>query len=331
MADTKSSTAVMADPNSSTAAKPSSNFFDMQIMTNTAEHRRRKERENRKQGKKDKFWKYTPLLIAALKGDWETANKFFEQNPNAVTAPITRELETALYMATGTGKKAIKFGVELLKLMPAEDIAQRDIDETLSFLLEASYKDDAAARTLFFTCSRTEPSGAELLIHVITSGFYDLALDLVHRYPQLAISQARDNDDCALGAIARKASAFSSGKHLKFFWDRIIYADVPVPSENYVEDLNRVEIENPVEIEYPVQKYHRARFVGITFFISEDDFLYVLPKRLIAGLVTLFLSITTMMVAFSFSLYLVLGHKKAWILVSVAALACLPVTSFVSL
>jgi hypothetical protein len=69
----------------------------------------------------------------------------------------------------------------------------------------------------------------------------------------------------------------------------------------------------------------------LTSRYAEGDFLHVLPKRLVVGLFTLFLSITTMMVAFSFALYLVLGHKTAWILVPVAALACLPVTSFVSL
>ncbi|KAF7142926.1 hypothetical protein RHSIM_Rhsim05G0010300 [Rhododendron simsii] len=65
---------------------------------------------------------------------------------------------------------------------------------------------------------------------------------------------------------------------------------------------------------------------------AERDFLHVLPKRLIIGLFTLFLSITAMMVAFSCTLYLVFGKNKAWmILIPVAALACLPITSFVTL
>ncbi|THF98120.1 hypothetical protein TEA_000512 [Camellia sinensis var. sinensis] len=69
----------------------------------------------------------------------------------------------------------------------------------------------------------------------------------------------------------------------------------------------------------------------LTSRYAEGDFLYVLPKRLIIGLVTLFLSITTMIVAFSSTLYLVFGHNKAWILIPVTELACLPITSFVSL
>ncbi|PIN24768.1 hypothetical protein CDL12_02492 [Handroanthus impetiginosus] len=69
----------------------------------------------------------------------------------------------------------------------------------------------------------------------------------------------------------------------------------------------------------------------LTARYAEGDFLYALPKRLIIGLVTLFLSITSMMIAFSATLYLVFGHKKAWTLIPVAALACLPVTLFVTL
>uniref|UniRef100_A0A5B6ZIJ6 Putative alpha-latrocrustotoxin-Lt1a-like isoform X1 n=1 Tax=Davidia involucrata TaxID=16924 RepID=A0A5B6ZIJ6_DAVIN len=69
----------------------------------------------------------------------------------------------------------------------------------------------------------------------------------------------------------------------------------------------------------------------LTSRYEEGDFLRVLPKRLIIGLVSLFLSITSMMIAFSATLYLVFSHKKAWILILVAVLAFLPVSSFVSL
>ncbi|KAG8367679.1 hypothetical protein BUALT_Bualt16G0098000 [Buddleja alternifolia] len=64
---------------------------------------------------------------------------------------------------------------------------------------------------------------------------------------------------------------------------------------------------------------------------AEEDFLSVLPKRLIIGLLTLFLSITFMMVAFSATVYLVFGQRRAWILIPVSALACFPITSFVLL
>lgn len=69
----------------------------------------------------------------------------------------------------------------------------------------------------------------------------------------------------------------------------------------------------------------------LTSRYAEEDFLYALPKRLSVGLFTLFLSILFMMAAFSSTIYLVFGEKSAWVLIPVAVLACLPVTSFVLL
>ncbi|KAG8363034.1 hypothetical protein BUALT_BualtUnG0012000 [Buddleja alternifolia] len=69
----------------------------------------------------------------------------------------------------------------------------------------------------------------------------------------------------------------------------------------------------------------------LTARYAEDDFLSALPRRLIIGLVNLFLAITFMMVAFSATLYLVFGQKTWWVLILVAAFAALPVLSFVLL
>ncbi|XP_059591337.1 uncharacterized protein LOC104877647 isoform X2 [Vitis vinifera] len=66
----------------------------------------------------------------------------------------------------------------------------------------------------------------------------------------------------------------------------------------------------------------------LTARYAEDDFLFVLPRRLIFGLVTLFLSVTFMMIAYSSAIYLHFGEKKAWILITLAALTCLPVTLY---
>ena len=66
----------------------------------------------------------------------------------------------------------------------------------------------------------------------------------------------------------------------------------------------------------------------LTARYAEDDFLFALPTRLIFGLVTLFLSVTFMMIAYSSAIYLLFGEKKTWILITLAALACLPVTLY---
>ncbi|CAL5375487.1 unnamed protein product [Camellia sinensis] len=69
----------------------------------------------------------------------------------------------------------------------------------------------------------------------------------------------------------------------------------------------------------------------LTSRYAEEDFLYVLPHRLIIGFVTLFLSIITMIVAFSSTLCLMLGDKNSWLLSLVVTSACLPISSFMLL
>lgn len=64
---------------------------------------------------------------------------------------------------------------------------------------------------------------------------------------------------------------------------------------------------------------------------AEGDFLVSLPRRLIIGLITIFLSITSMMVTFVAVLYLLFCHEGLWMLGPVAAMACLPVTLFAML
>ncbi|KAI3447208.1 hypothetical protein Pfo_003873 [Paulownia fortunei] len=59
-----------------------------------------------------------------------------------------------------------------------------------------------------------------------------------------------------------------------------------------------------------------------------NDFLYALPNRLIIGLISLFLSVTCLMIAFSSTMFLVAAQRNALILIPIIALACIPVTLF---
>nr|XP_043611715.1 ankyrin repeat-containing protein ITN1-like [Erigeron canadensis] len=69
----------------------------------------------------------------------------------------------------------------------------------------------------------------------------------------------------------------------------------------------------------------------LTTRFAEQDFLFKLPKRLIIGLATLFVSTTAMIIAFGATLLLVFGQGNSWILLPIGALTCLPITSFVTL
>ncbi|KAI3947121.1 hypothetical protein MKW92_000194 [Papaver armeniacum] len=66
----------------------------------------------------------------------------------------------------------------------------------------------------------------------------------------------------------------------------------------------------------------------LTSRYAEEDFLRSLPKRLIIGLGTLFISIAAMMVAFAAALSIVLQRKLQWASIPIALVACLPVTLF---
>ncbi|CAI9782233.1 unnamed protein product [Fraxinus pennsylvanica] len=66
----------------------------------------------------------------------------------------------------------------------------------------------------------------------------------------------------------------------------------------------------------------------LTSRYAEEDFLESLPKRLIIGLTTLFFSMASMLMAFSASFFIVVGHQLAWIIIPIALTACVPVTLF---
>ncbi|KAI8562670.1 hypothetical protein RHMOL_Rhmol03G0052700 [Rhododendron molle] len=66
----------------------------------------------------------------------------------------------------------------------------------------------------------------------------------------------------------------------------------------------------------------------LTSRYAEQDFLFTLPTRLITGLLALFISMFSTLLAFGAILYLVFGDNKVWILIPIFALASIPVTLF---
>ncbi|XP_022736906.1 uncharacterized protein LOC111289828 isoform X1 [Durio zibethinus] len=70
-------------------------------------------------------------------------------------------------------------------------------------------------------------------------------------------------------------------------------------------------------------------FLGIlTSRYAMEDFLISLPKKLIIGLSTLFISIATMMAAFCATLFIML-QGRVWIIIPIILLATIPITRFV--
>ncbi|XP_076918199.1 uncharacterized protein LOC143578518 [Bidens hawaiensis] len=69
----------------------------------------------------------------------------------------------------------------------------------------------------------------------------------------------------------------------------------------------------------------------LTARFSERDFLVSLPRRLILGLFTLFLSTTAMIVAFGAVLLLVFCDQRPWMLAPICLFACLPISVIVTI
>ncbi|KAL7193989.1 hypothetical protein ACSBR2_025599 [Camellia fascicularis] len=94
---------------------------------------------------KDKdYWRYTPLQNAALRGDWDSAKRFFDQDPDALTAHITSKKETALHLTIKNGR-SIEFVEKLLDLMPPEALALRTISGETALNSAAQYGNTKAA------------------------------------------------------------------------------------------------------------------------------------------------------------------------------------------
>ncbi|XVF58743.1 hypothetical protein PTKIN_Ptkin07bG0091200 [Pterospermum kingtungense] len=70
-------------------------------------------------------------------------------------------------------------------------------------------------------------------------------------------------------------------------------------------------------------------FLGIlTSRYKEEDFLQIVPTKLMVGLSTAFFSLATMMITFGVALFMVLRERIAWVSFPIILLASLPVTLF---
>ena len=69
----------------------------------------------------------------------------------------------------------------------------------------------------------------------------------------------------------------------------------------------------------------------LTSSYAQNEFMYSLHARLMFGLTTLFISITTMVTAFIAAIFLIFDYKLDWVPYVIASLACAPVVLFLVL
>lgn len=248
--------------------------------------------------------RYRPLYLAALKGDWESAERFLASDPNALTARITTLSQTALHIAAIEDRS--HFVEKLVQLMSSDALAMRDDAGNTALHYCASIgKSVIAARVMVmknpnltqiinsegctplhlgaistrgeqmvrYLSSVTQineypagsftPSSAALLISMLAlSGFYDVALSLIQRRPDLATARTADNLTL-LRALALRAEDFPSGTKLGV-WESCIYPFVGMDSTPPWE-LVRSMVEDPVddhgkEATSPAFKWFRSLF-----------------------------------------------------------------------
>ncbi|KAL6989375.1 hypothetical protein U1Q18_015125 [Sarracenia purpurea var. burkii] len=198
---------------------------------------------------------YLQLHIASVQGDWETADRIISNGPGVVRAPITGFLETSLIVAVRSKRRnqftknlllnmepvdletkdiagmtalhsaviaANLIAIEMLvqknpnlpniagarKLVPLHTVAKIGNREMVVYLLGVT-KEDMEPRP--FEGER----GAKLLRRLVFNGHYDIAIKVMHKYPNIALGQV-------LAALATKRSAFRSGTKLNI-WERLLY------------------------------------------------------------------------------------------------------------
>uniref|UniRef100_A0A5B7A6J5 PGG domain-containing protein n=1 Tax=Davidia involucrata TaxID=16924 RepID=A0A5B7A6J5_DAVIN len=235
------------------------------------------------EGRNKDLNEYLPLYKAALKGDWKAANDIFNEDSSKRTARITVFLKTALHVAAGAGHA--KFVKNLVDIMPVEALEMQDDNGHTALFFAALAGSTESARAMVmrnpnltqiknhgdmaavlyatlgrgkdvlkYLCSVTrdeDPSpfagaaGGQLLNNIIASGFYDVSLDLLDRYPNLA------NGGCERGVtpldvLAQRPAAFPSGNRLCFF-QRLIYSFVRVNEYATHEQHVRGDEENGLE------------------------------------------------------------------------------------
>ncbi|XP_059634745.1 uncharacterized protein LOC132277051 [Cornus florida] len=231
---------------------------------------------------------YLPLHQAVKNGNWETAKRFNESDPNALTAVISLHKMTALHVASCSGRW--QFVEKLVKLMPTEAIAMQENRGRTALHFAAISGTKKAVRTLvtknndltqivdahgqtplFMAPSLAPPElkdvvwylslvtrdenekaerkpfsghlGADLILSITASGYYDICLHLIQRYPHLATARDKNNSSI-LHILSQNPSAFPSGSRFGF-WKSCIYPLLPVQLNHGPQHPIQSDMESP--------------------------------------------------------------------------------------
>ncbi|KAA8531042.1 hypothetical protein F0562_005751 [Nyssa sinensis] len=253
---------------------------------------------------------YNILFKAVENGDWKGVKTFLKDDPTAVSARISSKGDTALHVAILTGQIKIaeelvkltpaedleltdEFGCTTLSLAAISGvtrlakalvqknhnllrIANEHDDGLLPVTVASLYGRKRMVRYLYSVTPQEEISpergepGATLLNCLITAEIYDVAADLLHRYPQLAFTKDH-YENYTLRVLAHKPSAFPSGCKL-VFWKKWIYSCINV---HLPWDADEHECESPHAMDHRVPSLlHRMGWILLRCFVPDIKHLY---------------------------------------------------------
>ncbi|KAK6924229.1 PGG domain [Dillenia turbinata] len=228
------------------------------------------------------------LYNAIDNNDWKTVKNFIDERPGNIRATISPFGDTLLHVATNKGKRDIvEKLVELLLPMDLErtegsgetaliraaclgttpKIAEFMVTKNPNVLRIPNPFGDSPVvvacnfghkAMLDYLKSMTPDDefnpdfsthGIQLLTSAIEVGFFDVALDLVQKFPRLSTCKNHKNQ-IPLQNLVKIPSAFPSGTEL-VFWKRWIYACLPVETSR---TLTRRRGDIEMEVQGPVNR-----------------------------------------------------------------------------
>ncbi|MED6206168.1 hypothetical protein PIB30_024328 [Stylosanthes scabra] len=212
--------------------------------------------ESTDQGSREYLAKCVPLHKAALRGDWKEAQKILDEEPEILTAAITKGWATVLHVAVGANH--VHFVKELVEKMNPADLELLDMKNNTAFCFAAAVGNTEIAEIMrarngslpqirggagltplhlavlqgrsamaeyLFPLSKDilEPEDwVSLFFICINSGLYDLALKMVDENESLATARGDQEQETGLHVLARKFSlcgcrSLRSRRHLLHF------------------------------------------------------------------------------------------------------------------
>ncbi|KAH7845609.1 hypothetical protein Vadar_004029 [Vaccinium darrowii] len=235
-----------------------------------------------------RLFHYLELYKAAIKGDWETANEFIQEEPEAVRARITVDSETALIVAVKRvgGKdfveklvekmslddlaicddggrnslhRAAEFGnIEVAKLLVTknQDLPNKETHSKETALFYAAERGDRKMVDWLMEVTAVnelfwEERGFRILYQLTHSQLYDIALKLLKRDSYLAYWPGVEEQDPkfhALATLAGTPSSFKSGNNFNFLQE-FIYSRMKIKKNEGMELENTADNHSSEDIE----------------------------------------------------------------------------------